>query len=1154
MSRAGAGGYSESTGGAAGTANADGGNGGHITSNTVIAHNATLIGAAGSGALGASFGYGGNGISGNGGGSVFGGLSLGGGRGIIEEGSAAGGHGGDIVGNTVTLTKTDLIGAVGGSAKETDSENDNTGIPAPAGNGGGSVFGGLSHGGAGGIGAIATGGNGGNISRNLITLTDVNLTGAAGGATGSRGYGGGSVFGGLSNAGASSYLSRTTTSSATGGNGGGVSANTITLNRATLIGAAGSSGGEGSYSEDGKVVGGEGGDGGGSVYGGVSNGGVGGWTGNGTAAGGHGGEVTGNTPTLTDTRLTGGVGGNGRTSEFYSRVNHGAAGGHGGGSVFGGISNGGGGGNGHRARGGDGGHVSGNAMTLINVDIAGAKGGVAGETIDDGHSASGADGGGSLFGGVSRAGAGGTFSRSVSSDGNVSGGTGGKVSSNTLTVSGTTITGAAGSHGGSGTYDEGGMGVGGNGGYGGGSVFGGISHGGAGGYIDEGVATGGHGNDVTGNAITLTDTTLVGAVGGNASDNAEVAGAGGHGGGSVFGGVSRGGAGGVTQFGSATAGNGGDVTGNVISLTGVTLEGAAGGMAGTGAEEANKNRGAGINVSDGLDGGSIFGGLSSGGAGGFASESADGGNGGNTSNNTIILSGASSLSGNIYGGYSQGGTVGIAETPGQAGQGGLAQNNTVTLNGTQLSIEGAVYGGQSLSGEGIADASKAFSGNTLNLNGYRGSLKGIYNFEQYNWLLPKDVVNRDTLITITGPDKVDLNNTQHTVAMVSDGTRLNEGDKVVLIDKAQGASSPTNVQVEQGHFIIYDARLGIENDAFVLNIDGKSDTTPSNPTPAGKLNPKSESFLQGRAAALAFTNQGTDMVRDSLNACVNDLFFITDGGTNRYDTGSHIRVRDFKMALGLRTCFELQNTSKIVFGGFIDHGQGNYDSYNSFAGYGAVRGGGDLRYTGAGLLFHMDVAGTAINANTKPVAGSQEGLYLDAVARAGKVKADFVSHDLVDAQGVRGEYNTQSQYVSAMAGIGYAFKLDDKQSVDVYSRYSWSRVSADKVMIGNDKLSFDSDNSSRLRAGTRYTYAVTEYLSPYAGVAYEHEFDGKVSGKAYDMSIKGTDLGGSTGIVEVGLSSTPIASVSAIKLDVGVQGFMGERRGATGSISLSYEF
>ena len=846
----------------------------------------------------------------------------------------------------------------------------------------------------------------------------------------------------------------------------------------------------------------------------------------------------------------------------------GGNGGAGGGSAFGAFTQGGAGGTSTTdSNGGNGGDIAGKTISqsnAVNISLAGTDAGNGGSGgadngggLSGGGGGQGGAGGGSIFGGLSQGGAGG-FSDDASNPSAVSfsaGGSGGAISDMTMTLSNITLNGALGGNGGSGGNSDGASG---SGGVGGGSIFAGLSQGGAGGLSFSTTtalssSAGGFGGAISDITMTLSNITLNGARGGNVGvGGIGATGSGGSGGGSIFGGLSQGGAGGysISSFDASAdggnGGNGGAVSGNTLLLSDVRLIGAPGGTGQTG--------------SDGINGGSILGGYSAGGAAGevffigpASQTSAIGGAGGDSSSNTIKLGGVSSLTGDIYGGYSQGGRANGASA-GVTGAGGNAENNHVTLTGTELSIAGAVYGGYSADGDGTLQPNRAFSGNTLTLNGYRGSVKGIYNFEQYNWLLPKDVVNQDTLIKITGSDKVGLNNAQHTVAMVSDGNRLNEGDKVILIDKAQGTSSPASVQVEQGHFIIYDAQLGIENDAFVLNIDSKSDTTPLPPSPAGRLNPKSESFLQGRAAALAFTNQGTDMIRESLSSCVTDMFFITDGGTNRYDTGSHIRIRDFKMALGLRKCFELQNTSQVVFGAFIDHGQGNYDSYNSFAGYGDVRGSGDLRYTGAGLLFHMDVAGTSINKNAKPVAGIKEGVYLDAVMRAGRVKTDFSSNDLIDAEGVRGHYNSKSQYVSAMAGIGYVFNLDDQQSVDVYSRYSWSHINADKVMVGNDKLSFDRDNSSRLRAGTRYTYAVTQHIAPYAGLAYEHEFEGKVSGKVYDMSIKGADLGGSTGILEVGVSTTPIASVSAIKLDVGVQGFFGERKGATGSINLSYEY
>ena len=1089
---------------------------------------------------------------------------------------ANGGNGADFL-NQNTLDLTQDLGSVSDGSDGQDATNAQGG-GGNGGAGGGSAFGAFSQGGAGGTSTTdSNGGNGGDIAGKTISQSNaVNISlagtdagnggsggadnggGLSGGGGGQGGAGGGSIFGGLSQGGAGGFSDDASNPSAVsfsaGGSGGAISDMTMTLSNITLNGALGGNGGSGGNSDG---ASGSGGVGGGSIFAGLSQGGAGGLsfsttTALSSSAGGFGGAISGITMTLSDITLNGALGGAGGNADY----NFGASGngGAGGGSIFGGLSQGGAGGfsdsnsnSDSSSAGGSGGAISDITMTLSNVTLNGALGGNAGNSSGSASGIGGA-GGGSIFGGLSQGGAGGsTYSFSNTSS---AGGSGGAISDISMTLSNITLNGVLGGNGG-----VGGVGAGGSGGAGGGSIFGGLSQGGAGGYSISSSnlnssSAGGSGGAISDITMTLSNITLNGARGGNVGvGGIGATGSGGSGGGSIFGGLSQGGAGGysISSFdASADGGNGGAVSGNTLLLSDVRLIGAPGGTGQTG--------------SDGINGGSILGGYSAGGAAGevffigpASQTSAIGGAGGDSSSNTIKLGGVSSVTGDIYGGYSQGGRANGASA-GVTGAGGNAENNHVTLTGTELSIAGAVYGGYSADGDGTLQPNRAFSGNTLTLNGYRGSVKGIYNFEQYNWLLPKDVVNQDTLIKITGSDKVDLNNTQHTVAMVSDGNRLNEGDKVILIDKAQGTSSPASVQVEQGHFIIYDAQLGIENDAFVLNIDSKSDTTPLPPSPAGRLNPKSESFLQGRAAALAFTNQGTDMIRESLSSCVTDMFFITDGGTNRYDTGSHIRIRDFKMALGLRTCFELQNTSQVVFGAFIDHGQGNYDSYNSFAGYGDVRGSGDLRYTGAGLLFHMDVAGTSINKNAKPVAGIKEGVYLDAVMRAGRVKTDFSSNDLIDAEGVRGHYNSKSQYVSAMAGIGYVFNLDDQQSVDVYSRYSWSHINADKVMVGNDKLSFDRDNSSRLRAGTRYTYAVTQHIAPYAGLAYEHEFEGKVSGKVYDMSIKGADLGGSTGIFEVGVSTTPIASVSAIKLDVGVQGFFGERKGATGSINLSYEY
>ena len=595
-------------------------------------------------------------------------------------------------------------------------------------------------------------------------------------------------------------------------------------------------------------------------------------------------------------------------------------------------------------------------------------------------------------------------------------------------------------------------------------------------------------------------------------------------------------------------------------------------------------------VDAGLQGGSVVGGLSSGGAGGYAkyasdygnnTASANGGNGGAASNNSIIIGGQSTISGSVYGGISQGGQAGTTEMNariehGQVGSGGRAENNTITLMGENLKIEGGLYGGYSVNGDGTLNHNSgersqhlAFSGNTLNLHGYRGAVAGVYNFENYYWLLPKNVVNHETVIHITGNDKVQLDHTQHKVAMFNDGKRLNTGDLVTLIDKAQGTPALTTPTIQQGHFITYDTQMNVINDALVLRIDGKEDTTPPTPEPipepAGRVTPTAKAFLEGRLASMAQINQGADAIsgigldaaRSSVGRCGANLFMFIDGGSNRYETGSHIKLRNTNFGFGAANCFALASQSQVLVGAFVEHGNGNYDSYNQFEQYDDVHGWGKVRYTGAGVLMHMNVAGTGSAAKDSAPSSSSiarnDGLYLDAAIRAGKAKTRFDSN-LVDPEGLKGEYNAKSTYYSVMAGAGYALNLDEKQAVDLYSRFTWSHLGSDTVTVGKDTLHLDNLNSSRLRLGARYSYAATAQVTPYVGLAYEREFSGKSKGSAYGMAIDSPSLKGNTGIAELGLTVVPNAAKQALSVNFGVQGYFSDRKGGAASLRVRYAF
>jgi hypothetical protein len=82
---------------------------------------------------------------------------------------------------------------------------------------------------------------------------------------------------------------------------------------------------------------------------------------------------------------------------------------------------------------------------------------------------------------------------------------------------------------------------------------------------------------------------------------------------------------------------------------------------------------------------------------------------------------------------------------------------------------------------------------------------------------------------------------------------------------------------------------------------------------------------------------------------------------------------------------------------------------------------------------------------------------------------------------------------------------------------------------------------------------VTEHIAPYIGAAYEHEFDGTARASTNGYAMEAPSMGGDTGIGELGLMYTPLASLP-VSFDLGVQNAVGRREGVTGSLQIEYEF
>jgi outer membrane autotransporter protein len=180
--------------------------------------------------------------------------------------------------------------------------------------------------------------------------------------------------------------------------------------------------------------------------------------------------------------------------------------------------------------------------------------------------------------------------------------------------------------------------------------------------------------------------------------------------------------------------------------------------------------------------------------------------------------------------------------------------------------------------------------------------------------------------------------------------------------------------------------------------------------------------------------------------------------------------------------------------------------------------------------------------------------YAEASGRVGGVHNEYSSSDLRDASGRKADYGSSSAYYGLHLGAGYVWNITDKAALDFYGKYFWTRQEGDSVTLSTgDPVTFKDVDSSRLRLGGRFAYALNEYVSPYIGAAWEHEFDGRARATTNGFDIDAPSLRGDTGMGELGLSLKP-SSTLPLTFDLGVQGYTGKREGVTGTLQARFEF
>ncbi|MDL2314149.1 autotransporter outer membrane beta-barrel domain-containing protein [Desulfovibrio sp. OttesenSCG-928-C14] len=506
---------------------------------------------------------------------------------------------------------------------------------------------------------------------------------------------------------------------------------------------------------------------------------------------------------------------------------------------------------------------------------------------------------------------------------------------------------------------------------------------------------------------------------------------------------------------------------------------------------------------------------------------------GDANNNTVYIYGNASISGALYGGFTTGGN---------------ANNNTVIISGTPNLSMASILGGYN-------NAIFLKDGNTLNVVNFKGketggvNVKAIDGFENYNFVIGEEMAGGGEVLK-TGNSAVDLTGANIAVNF-SKGAPLASGTEIKLFSNAinteasildQSQSAVRGITVQYGYHLEQEG-----TNPLSLVIDQT------------KANPRAKALSMGRVASALLLNQGADLLadagmgdamRNALAAGPGALAAFTGMAYShmKQETGSDVTSNGFNMLAGLAGIFNLGYDSSNPFatllaGIFVEFGLGSYDSSNSFSGLASVDGDGDTEHYGLGVMARFD-----------SLQGALSGAYVEASLRLGRVKTDFSSSDLRDSDtGEKADYDSSASYYGAHLGLGYQFDLTEQDNLDFYAKYFWTRQGSDSVRVADDKVKFDTYNSHRVRVGARYTHQTDFGLAPFAGLAYEYEFDGKAKASSYGLSLDAPKTKGGTAIIEAG-ARYQHNNWSNLSLDAAIRGHIGKRDGVSANLGVRYTF
>ena len=536
-----------------------------------------------------------------------------------------------------------------------------------------------------------------------------------------------------------------------------------------------------------------------------------------------------------------------------------------------------------------------------------------------------------------------------------------------------------------------------------------------------------------------------------------------------------------------------------------------------------------------------------------------GGSGAAANGNTVDLKGAT-VNGAVMGGHgsvqSDGNTVSLqnATVNGAVtgGYGTATNGNIIHLRNTV--VNGIVTGGTASGGVGNTLA-VCYSEGTSSIHDF----KGIENLRLDVEDAPTDGTAH-TLLKLTNVSGGSKNLTNMTLDFRRSGAarKLQAGDSFTLLENASG-------KISVGEGVTMKGTDGIAHDClFAIAPDqAHPEKLRATVTKTG-VGETAKSPVETRAGLANFVNQGADYLVESgftaaemsaesgaENASVDDaaessskdtqrrtaasdpasyhLWAGAGANAMRVESGSHVDSKGWNLGVGWAREDAAKGGTKRLFSPFVEYGRGTYDSYLD----NGAHGSGKLSYFGLGVLGKLT---------------QQDGLWLEASARAGRAKSDYSLH------GENAGYDGSNTYYGIHLGVGKTFVLQESASLDAYVRYFWSHQDGMSVKLrgSGDAYDFADVDSHRLRLGLRYSRKDRSAGECYAGLAWEHELGGEASASVGGDAAPSPSLKGSSCMLEIGYRFLP--QNSRISYDFHIDGWQGKRKGLSGGAAIQWTF